>query len=180
LTRKGLICLICTFLLGAASAAAEETCPRGEPEALFQGKEVKSEIFTPVSNHEANEEVVFNSGDRLLIRNWGCEYFVIFYRYESAKLLVKSGDTFGVFKKSVELLQKIAAFRPNSVFDDMKAAETLDKMITEGKELTLGQSYPVEGDGFDFLQTRVVVKGGGSLKNGRGGFIEIELGKGPL
>lgn len=166
--------------MGGISAAAEETCPRGEPEALFQGKEVKSEIFTPVSNHEANEEVVFNSGDRLLIRNWGCEYFVISYRYESAKFLVKSEDTLDVFKKSVESLKKIAALHPNSVFDDKKAAETLKELITEGKELTLGQSFPVEGDGFDFLQTRVMVKGGGSLKKGRGGFIEIELQKGPL
>ena len=95
---KWLICflVISVFLSSLISAGEgdwDETCMRAIPQPLFDSKMkmVKTEKFRQATKEEdAEEEVVFSSGDRLIIRNWGCEYFVNTFRYESKAMLVSS------------------------------------------------------------------------------------------
>src|SRR6185295_11564423 len=71
--------LLAVLAIPAVAAAGGDDCVRGAPEAMFpsRGATVRSTAFHPVSSHEATEEVVFATGERLKIRNWGCEYFVL-------------------------------------------------------------------------------------------------------
>lgn len=187
---KPVIFLISISVLLPLSARAEESkegtyenCIRAVPEPLFDKKMtmVKTTKFQPkTKDEEAKEEVVFTSGDRLFIINWGCEYFVNTFRYESESMSVSPENIKDVFMKAAKTLRKLEGYNPNVVFDLGKAAETLDKVAKEGKNISLKAWYPVEGDGLYFFQTRVVVKGGGPLEKGEGSYVEFELLKGPL
>jgi hypothetical protein len=187
---KPVIFLICISVLLSLSARAEESkegtyenCTRAMPEPLFAKKmtTVKSTKFQPVTKEEgAKEEVVFASGDRLFILNWGCEYFVNTFRYESKSMSVSPENIKDVFMKTARTLRKLEGYNPNIIFDLGKAAATLDKVVKEGKDISFQTWYPVEGDGLYFLQTRVVVKGGGPLEKEEGSYVEFELFKGPL
>ena len=123
---------------------------------------------------------MFTSGDRLSIINWGCEYFVNTFRYESKSMSVSAENIKDVFIKTAKTLRKLEGYNPNIIFDLGKAAETLDKVVKEGKDISFRAWYPVEGDGLYFFQTRVVVKGGGPLEEEEGSYVEFELFKGPL
>jgi hypothetical protein len=187
---KPVIFLISISVLLSLSARAEESkegtydnCIRAVPEPLFDKRmtKVKSAKFQPKTNEEeAKEEVVFASGDRLSIINWGCEYFVNTFRYESKSMSVSPENIKDVFMKTAKTLRKLEGYNPNIVFDLGKAAETLDKAVKEGKDISFEAWYPVEGDGLYFFQTRVVVKGGGPLEKEEGSYVEFELLKGPL
>ena len=182
--------LISISVLVSLSARAEggkegtyDNCMRAVPGPLFDKKMtmVETTKFQPeTKEEEAKEEVVFTSGDRLFIRNWGCEYFVNTFRYESKSMSVSPGNIKDVSMNTAKTLRKLESYNPNVIFDLGKAAKTLDKVVKEGKDISFGVWYPVEGDGLYFLQTRVVVKGGGPLEKEEGSYVEFELLKGPL
>jgi hypothetical protein len=162
---------------------AKEECIRGEPEPLFnqQSPNVKQHTFTLKSSHEADEEVLFKSGDVLKIKNWGCEYFVNTFHYESKSIQGSNSDVSYWFRESANALKKVSESNPNVMFDFQKAAMTLESKIKEGSELSFDHlPFPVDGDGVEFLQTQVVVKNGGLLKEKKVGFVDFELMKGPL
>lgn len=171
-------------LLAVPGASAEEGgCVRGEPEALFEQSSpgVEKHSFNRRSSHEADEEVVFESGDVLRIRNWGCEYFVNTFHYESGSFQGNESDIPYWFRKAAEVLSVMARAKPNAIFDLQRAAATVESRISDGSKLGFDHPpYAVEGDGTDFLQTRVVVKNGHPPKGGKLGFVEFELMKGPL
>ena len=154
---KPVIFLISISVLLSLSARAEESkegtydnCMRAVPEPLFDKKMtmVKTTKFQPATKEEeAKEEVVFTSGDRLSIINWGCEYFVNTFRYESKSVSVSPGNIKDVFMRTAKTLRKLEGYNPNIIFDLGKAAETLDKVVKEGKDISFDAWYPVEGDG---------------------------------
>jgi hypothetical protein len=158
-----------------------DECVRGEPEAMFPNRvaTIRSTAFHPVSSHEATEEVVFAGGERLRIRNWGCEYFVLTFRYES-KALIASGDGRAWHQRAAEVLERLARLKPRAPFDLPLAARQLRKALRTPAALPLEQEIDVEGDGVEFLQARVSVKGGGALAGGGRGYVEFQLAKGPL
>ncbi len=82
------------------------------------------------------------------------------------------------FKEAVPLLRKLHKLKADSIFDLGLAANTLEKAILQPNTPTFDEQFPVEGDGTDFLQTQVKIDSAG--RNGKAGFIEISLLKGPL
>ena len=108
---KPVIFLISISVSVSLSVRAEESkegtydnCIRAVPEPLFDKKMtmVKTAKFHPATKEaEAKEEVVFTSGDRLFIRNWGCEYFVNTFRYESKSMSVSPENIKDVFMNKV-------------------------------------------------------------------------------
>lgn len=160
---------------------AEDRCVRGGPEPLFSGQspDVKGHEFTRTSSHEADESVLFASGDRLVIRNWGCEYFVNTFRFESKSIEGHKSSPPYWHKVAAHALRTLAASEPDIVFDLKLAARTLEIKVSNSIELKLDDPYPVEGDGTDFLQSHVAVKASGKTDKGVG-FVVVELSKGPL
>jgi hypothetical protein len=169
------------LVMPAISAKAGADCVRHVPVPVFPKKvaTMRSTAFHPVSGNEANEEVVFATGERLKIRNWGCESFVMTFRYES-KTLPASGDGRAWYERAAEVLERISRLEPQTPFDLPLAARQLRKALRTPAALRLEEDIEVEGDGVEFLQTRVSVKGGGALEGGGGGYVEFQLAKGPL
>ncbi|RII28433.1 MAG: hypothetical protein CXR31_00680 [Geobacter sp.] len=115
-----------------------------------------------------------------MILNDGCEYYVNSFRYESADILGQdsSANYWGAeAAKALRMLQSLGA---SVVFDLTKTAEMLEKLVKEPGKLSLDSEIPVEGDGIDFLQTQVILKGGGLLQGQAGGYVVFDLVKGPL
>ena len=178
-----LFLIITPSILLGADQPADPDCPRDQPGPVYSLKSpgVKSHLFKKTSSFEAEEEVIFVSGDRLLIKNWGCEYYVNSFYYESKNIKADSASTAYWHTKSAEILRLLARSRPDTVFDLKKAADTLEIKAKGGKGFRFDhEPYPVEGDGTDFLQTMVTVKKGGNLPGKDMGFVEFELMKGPL
>ncbi len=120
------------------------------------------------------------TGDRIIILNGGCEYYVNSFRYESAKIVPKDSSATYWGAETAKALRKLQALRPDVVFDLTRAAATLEKLAKEPGKLSLDSEIPVEGDGTEFLQTRLVLKGGGRLQGQIGGYVAFDLIKGPL
>ncbi len=158
--------------------AQEMNCVRGEPKPVFSTKNtsVKTKTFMVVSSHEANEQVLFKSGDSLTIRNWGCEYFILTFRYESKNF----SPTANPFLLASQALRNLVAMKAKTVFGFSKAVKSLTNRIKEDEELKLEEEYSVEGDGTDFLQTKLSVTSAGHLLNGTGAYVEFNLSCGPL
>ncbi|MBI1920333.1 MAG: hypothetical protein HYS23_04535 [Geobacter sp.] len=186
LNRTAFIFCILTTLYPLQSLAADlgdkSICVRGEPEPLLSGNnsKIKSHSFTLQSRTEAIEEIVSLFGDRVITMNGGCEYYVNAFRYESAEISAGNASVTHWGLEAAKALRKMHALGLSGVFDLVKAAETLEKLVREPGKLLLDAEIPVEGDGTDFLQTRVVLRGGGLLPGQAGGYVAFDLVKGPL
>ncbi len=176
--------LLAAFLIMASGlelvSRGEGECMRGKPYPVFSKNlsELHSRQFSMKSEHEANERIQLKSGESIQIHHWGCEYYVITFRFESASILKNGMSKLAAFKEAVPLLRKLKQLKADSVFDFGLAASTLEKAILQSNGLTFDEQFPVEGDGTDFLQTQVKIDSAG--RNGKAGFIEISLLKGPL
>ena len=173
-----------TFLIMASGlwlfSHGEDECMRGKPYPVFSKNlpELRSRQFSLKSVHEANERIQLKSGESIRIHHWGCEYYVITFRFESADILKAGMSKSAAFKEAVPLLRKLQQLKADSVFDLGLAASTLEKAILQPNDLAFGEQFPVEGDGTDFLQTQVKIDSAG--RNDKVGFIEVSLLKGPL
>jgi len=158
----------------------EDECMRGKPYPVFSKDlpELHNRRFSLKSAHEANERVQLKSGESIRIHHWGCEYYMITFRVESAGILKAGMSKSAAFKEAVLLLRKLQQLKADSVFNLGLAANTLEKAILQPTDLSFDEQFPVEGDGTDFLQTQVKVDSAGRI--GKAGFIEISLLKGPL
>ena len=180
-----IFCILFTiypFHSSPADQGVEPGCVRGEPEPLFSrtNPQIKSHSFARESSTEATEEIVSLSGDRIITLNGGCEYYVNSFRYESAGIQARDHTAVYWGAETAKALRKLQALRPSLPFDLTKVAEALEKLVKERGTLSVETEIPVEGDGTDFLQTRVVLKGGGILQGKAGGYVAFDLVKGPL
>jgi hypothetical protein len=116
----------------------------------------------------------------MVILNGGCEYYVNSFRYESVEIGAGDSSAMHWGREAAKALRKLQVLRPSVVFDFAKAAETLERLVREPGKLLLDEEIPVAGDGTEFLQTRIFLKGGGLLPGQAGGYVAFDLLKGPL
>jgi hypothetical protein len=173
-TKPGLLALLVLLLLVPTARGAqeinEEECIRAEAARWVDEKhaEVESASFTRHSLLTSTERVVLRSREVLTVKHGGCEYYSVTVRHEfRGKVHGKPGPAYW-FTRGL-LLEE-------TVFDLKADAAALIKEA--GKEPKLRWEYPVEGDGTSFLQTRVVLDEAGATEGG--GFVEVQLYKGPL
>lgn len=61
-------------------------CVREQAEPVIQKEDYPNTIFVlQPDSLTAIETVSFDNGDKLIIRNWGCEYYVLTFRFETTK-----------------------------------------------------------------------------------------------
>lgn len=61
-------------------------CVRGQAAPVIQKADYPNTIFLlQPDSITAIETVTFDNGDKLIIRNWGCEYYVLTFRFETSK-----------------------------------------------------------------------------------------------
>lgn len=83
-------------------------CIRGQAgpvtkENFFQNTSFKLDI----NNHTGKEKVLLQNGDSLIIRNWGCEYYVLTFRFETSGFNRDASDTKYWMNKTVGFMQEI-------------------------------------------------------------------------
>jgi len=172
-----LVALLATVGLKATDS---EDCLRGKPYPVFSKAQggIRSRHFSLRRDGEAEEVINFKSGHLIKIRHWGCEYYVITIRIESKKILREGTSKKCAFIDAIASLRLLHKFKADSVFDFPLAIKTLEKALQNDAALEFEQEFPVEGDGIDFLQTRVKIDAAG--RDSDHGFIEITFLKGPL
>lgn len=157
-------------------------CVRGDPKPWFgaKTKSKKSNHYTNISSTEALEALVTRDGDTLTIFNGGCEYYVIALRYEFSEKAHDKKDRRWWFGKAAKSLLRAYELGADSVFDLKKSAQTINRIANDKMVVKEIAEVPVEGDGSDFLQTRISITNYGQLPQESGSFVELELFKGPL
>jgi hypothetical protein len=64
----------------------DSDCIRGKAEPVILKEEYPNTTFIlQPDSLSAIETVTFDNGDKLIIRNWGCEYYVLTFRFETTK-----------------------------------------------------------------------------------------------
>lgn len=166
--------------LAGMCAQAPSECVRSKPAPVFKGGQpgIRSHRFVPVSDHEAREYAVLNSGELLDIRHGGCEYFVTTFRFKSRLILKSIKSRNNAYMLAATLLRRLQQMKVSSGFNLALAAGALDVVARSNSEIEFGEAFAVEGDGTDFLQAQVQLDEVGRKPGNE--FIQISLFRGPL
>lgn len=83
-------------------------CTRGQAESVIKRSIYPNSIFILHSdNHSGTETVELEDGEKLTIKNWGCEYFVLTFRFETERYQADTTDTKYWLDKAVTLMKEI-------------------------------------------------------------------------
>ena len=157
-------------------------CVRGEAVPWFSGRNqsAASWHFRSVSTIQSVEAVVTTAGDAITVVNQGCEYYSVSLRYDFAENPETPDKRRWWYEKAARALARARELGAAPVFD-LELNEQLLLRASEGESVPEEiMDVPVEGDGLDFLQTRLSVTGYGALPQGSGSYVELRLVKGPL
>jgi hypothetical protein len=160
----------------------EAGCVRGEARPWFTPDNAKlsSHTFRTVTDIAAVEVALLDSGNILEVVNWGCEYFAVRLRYDFTGPPRPSSDRGWWYRKAAEALSTARELGADPLFDLELAARQLAALAGSDPPPGQVEEYPVEGDGISFLQTHLSVGAFGSSPDGPGGYVEVDLFKGPL
>jgi hypothetical protein len=83
-------------------------CIRGQAQSVTKKTIYPNAIFKLNSdNHTGVEKVDLENGERLIINNWGCEYFVLTFRIETERFQADTTNTIYWLDKAVILMKEI-------------------------------------------------------------------------
>lgn len=83
-------------------------CIRGQAESVTKKAIYPNATFKLNSdNHTGVETVDLKNGERLIIKNWGCEYFVLTFRIETERFQADTTNTIYWLDKAVILMKEI-------------------------------------------------------------------------
>lgn len=106
-------------------------CKRGTPEAI-----IKKNAFSKMSfelnqdKKQGIETVNFENGDKLIIKNWGCAYDALTFRFETSRFQSEPTDIGFWYKRTVSLLNEINK-QINPPIDVVKGTDQLMNAIEE-------------------------------------------------
>jgi hypothetical protein len=85
-----------------------EKCARGKAEPIIN-KTVypKTTFVLQPDSLSGIETVTFDNGDKLTIKNWGCEYYVLTFRFETSRFQRDTTDLKFWFKTATGLVTEI-------------------------------------------------------------------------
>jgi hypothetical protein len=173
-----LLLSVCAVPSFANEQSNGSSCPRSEPTAVFTTKSptVATQSFRLVDG-AGIEEIHLKSGQTIRVKNWGCEYYVVTFLVEPAEhspnLSVRSA-----YEQAASWLIRLKELSASPPFKLDLAARTLRNHYRNERKLAFDSEIPVEGDGTDFLQTRVKVE---KPEEGRkAGALQFSLFTGPL
>ena len=83
-------------------------CVRGQAESVTKKTIYPNAIFKlNADNHTGVETVDLKNGEKLIIKNWGCEYFVLTFRIETERFQADTINTIYWLDKAVILMKEI-------------------------------------------------------------------------
>ena len=164
----------------ATDHSDEASCPRGEPEAIFPigTPNVLKQSFRPETKRTSIEQIELTSGESIRVRHWGCEYYVLTFVIEPRRSKELNMPADVAYPRAAAWLDRLTALKIETPFDLSKVARTLRQYHGMGRKPSFDLELPVEGDGTDFLQTRVRVEI--PEPGHKPGAIQFSLFTGPL
>lgn len=86
-----------------------DECARGQAEPIIK-KSVfpKTQFILQPDSLTAIETVDFDNGDKLTIKNWGCEYYILTFHFETSRFQDDTSNIAYWYKKSVLLLSELS------------------------------------------------------------------------
>ena len=114
-------------------------CPRGHAESVVKKAVYPQSIFKLTDdNRTGTETVTLDNDDQLIIKSWGCEYYILTFRFETARF---KGDTIDInywLAKAVILMNEIGKGIDVPI-DIPGGSAAVSKLVTEKRNYLLGE-----------------------------------------
>jgi len=153
-------------------------CIRGQAESVIKMTIYPNAIFKLNSdNHTGVETVDLKNGERLIINNWGCEYFVLTFRIETERFQADTTNTIYWLDKAVILMKEIenGIDAPLNIQGGIEAI-SIHMASMDGRTYELGEEIVFNDDIIrDFVTLDRVQR-----MNDKGFALEISFATGPL
>ena len=83
-------------------------CARGAAEPIFKKAAYPQTTFVLQPDSLTGiETVTFDNGDKLTIKNWGCEYYVLTFRFETSRFRQDTTNLYFWFKSAASLTREV-------------------------------------------------------------------------
>jgi hypothetical protein len=158
-----------------------DDCIRGQAEPIIK-KTVfpNTKFILQQDSLTAIETVIFDNGDKLTIRNWGCEYYMLTFRFETSRFEDDTSNIQYWYKKTVLLVSELYKGL-DAPIDIKKGINNLINhidldMLNNYENLKFGQEIDFGGDEIrDFVTLEKVER-----LNDKKYAITISFSTGPL
>lgn len=92
----------------AGDAVEFVECPRGTPERIVKASVEPQPTFElDKAKNVGMETLQFQNGDKLVVKNGGCEYFVVTFRFETNRFKADTSDMMYWLDKSAVLVSEV-------------------------------------------------------------------------
>ena len=157
-------------------AADNSGCPRGQAVSVVNMEVYPNASFKLNDDHLSGTETIeLKDGNKLVIKNWGCEYYVLTFRFETNRFKADTTDIKYWMDKSIILMSEIenGLHVPLHISDGTAATTAF---LKSNKEYQLGDEIvSKEGEIRDFVTLDRIQKLGDKRFA-----IEISYTTGPL
>jgi hypothetical protein len=137
----------------ATEKVQNNDCVRGQAEPVIQKKYYPNSTFVlQPDSLTAIETVTFDNNDKLIIRNWGCEYYVLTFRFETSKFQQDITNLEYWFKTAHRLMTDMLP-ELDVVIDIKRGLVFLDSYILRDEKNKFKNLKP--GDEIDFAGSEI-------------------------
>lgn len=151
-------------------------CIRGQAESVINKSVYPNASFKLNSdNHTGTESIELVNGEKLIINNWGCEYFVLTFRFETERFHADTTDIKYWLDKAVSLMREIEKGL-DAPLDIKGGTLATENFLKEKKEYNLGDEIVYDDDFIRDFVTLDRIQKIGEKKYA----IEISYATGPL
>ncbi len=155
-------------------------CNRGEPQPLVKKGNFSNATFELQANKQIGIETFQNENrEKITIRNWGCEYVALTFRFETSRFEAELSNTGFWYKRTATLLNEINA-KLQAPVDIVKGTERISTEIENNvpngyANLKLNEELDFEDNPRSFVRIDKIEK-----LDGQKIAIEVTFAKGPL
>ena len=151
-------------------------CIRGQAESVIKKDVYPNSVFKlNTDNFTGTETVELKNGERLIINNWGCEYYVLTFRFEVERYNADTTDTQFWLDKAVILMKEIEPGL-DAPLDIETGTTAIINFLKENKEYRLGDEFNYNDELImDLVSVDRIQK-----INDKRFAVEISFAKGPL
>lgn len=126
------------------SISENNECVRAQAQPIIRKNYFPNTIFVLQPDSLTGiETVIFNNGDRLIIRNWGCEYYVLTFRFETSRYQADITDLEYWFKAAHRMMADIlhGIDAPINIEQGLVALDSyIQEKKNDHKNLEIGKS----------------------------------------
>ena len=124
----------------------DSDCIRGQAESIIKKAVYPNSTFKlNKDNHTGTETVELDYGDKLIINNWGCEYYVLTFRFETTRFQADTTDVKYWIDKAVVLMNEIEKGL-DSPLNIPGGTFATKKYLDENKPYSLGEEIVYDDD----------------------------------